>query len=101
MIIIVIIGVVIFFVLLNPFSNNKYKIGNTINVSNVADNNPPITTVANGFCTSAPPLVDKAMGKNPNDATAAVINTGLSLVFVPIKTRCNGSDIPSDLSWLK
>ena len=29
------------------------------------------------------------------------INTGLSLVFVPIKTRCNGSVIPSDLSWLK
>ena len=36
------------------FSNNTYKIGNTIRVRNVALNKPPITTVAKGFCTSAP-----------------------------------------------
>ncbi len=94
-------GFDIFFLLLIPFSDNKYKIGKTISVSNVAENNPPITTVANGFCTSAPPLVDNAIGKNPSEATAAVIKTGRSLTLVPIKTRCKGSVIPSVLSWLK
>lgn len=40
------------------------------------DRIPPITTVANGRCTSAPVPVASAMGMNPNDATNAVINTG-------------------------
>ena len=53
----------------------------------MAEINPPITTVANGRWTSAPELVLNAMGRNPNDATAAVINTGLSLVVVPFKTK--------------
>ena len=97
----VIIEFDIFFLFLIPFSKSKYKIGNTIKVSKVAENKPPITTVANGFCTSAPPLVDNAIGKNPNEATAAVIKTGRNLVFVPIKTLCNGSVIPSDFNWLK
>lgn len=42
---------------------------------------PPITTVAKGLCTSAPSPCDKAIGKNPNDATSAVINTGRSLIM--------------------
>ena len=46
------------------------------NVKNVAVISPPITTVAKGFCTSAPAEADKAMGKNPSDAAAAVIITG-------------------------
>ena len=44
---------------------------------------PPITTVANGFCTSAPALLLNAIGKNPKLATVAVINTGRNLIFVP------------------
>ena len=38
----------------------------------------PITTVAKGLCTSAPAPLLTAIGKNPNDATNAVINTGLN-----------------------
>ena len=37
---------------------------------------PPITTVANGRCTSAPALVAIAIGTNPNEATRPVRNTG-------------------------
>lgn len=60
-----------------------YRTGKTINVSNVEDINPPMTTVASGLCTSAPEPVDKAMGINPNDATSAVINIGRNLDVVP------------------
>ena len=35
-------------------------------VNRVAETSPPITTVANGFCTSEPGAVDKAIGANPN-----------------------------------
>ena len=41
---------------------------------------PPITTVASGFCTSAPAEVDNAIGRKPREATAAVIITGRNLV---------------------
>ena len=63
-----------------------YKIGKTNKVKNVATNRPPITTVAKGFCTSAPEPLLKAMGKNPNDATNAVIKTGRNRILVPCKT---------------
>src|SRR5690554_3340886 len=36
------------------FPNREYSTGSTNKVSSVADTNPPITTVANGRCTSAP-----------------------------------------------
>ncbi len=63
--------------------------GKTTKVSMVAINRPPITTVANGLCTSAPDPLLKAIGKNPKEATRAVIKTGLNLILVPIKTiRC-------------
>ncbi|MNQ83699.1 hypothetical protein D3C85_987920 [compost metagenome] len=65
------------------FENKIYNAGNTINVSNVADISPPITTDANGFWTSAPALVENAIGKNPSAATDAVIITGRNLCFVP------------------
>ena len=42
-----------------------------------------MTTMASGFCTSAPAPVDNAIGMNPSDATKAVINIGLSLDAVP------------------
>ncbi len=35
-----------------------------------------MTTVASGRCTSLPGAVERAMGRNPNDATSAVIKTG-------------------------
>ena len=61
-----------------------YNNGNTNSVRNVAVIKPPITTVANGFCTSAPALLLNAIGKkNPKLATVAVINTGRNLIFVP------------------
>ena len=79
----------------------EYKTGNTINVRSVDEINPPITTVAKGFCTSLPAEVDKAIGKNPNDATAAVANTGLNRAAVPFKIRCVISSSPSSLNRLK
>jgi hypothetical protein len=54
-----------------------YKIGKTNKVKNVATNNPPITTVANGFVLRLQPLLN-AMGKNPNEATNAVIKLGVN-----------------------
>ena len=35
-----------------------------------------MTTVASGFCTSAPAEFDKAIGRKPSEATAAVSSTG-------------------------
>ena len=36
-----------------------------------------MTTVASGRCTSLPGAVDTAIGMNPNEATSAVMSTGL------------------------
>ncbi|MNS54142.1 hypothetical protein D3C72_869230 [compost metagenome] len=80
--------------------NMIYSKGNTNKVKNVAESSPPITTVANGFCTSAPALCDIAIGKKPNEATVAVIKTGRSLIFVPSITRLITSSQPSFSSWL-
>ena len=46
-------------------SNTLYKIGSTIIVKIVAVNNPPITTVAKGRCTSAPADEEIAIGDTP------------------------------------
>ena len=74
--------------------------GNTKRVRKVAMSNPPMTTVANGRCTSAPEPLLKAMGKKPNEATKAVINTGRNRIFVPFNTTCLGSDSPDFLILL-
>src|SRR5690606_37110995 len=79
----VIVFILLFFGGLWLRINTRYNRGNTNNVNAVAEINPPITTVAKGFCTSAPALVLNAIGKKPKLATDAVINTGLSLVFAP------------------
>jgi len=71
-----------------------------IRVRNVADINPPITTVASGFWTSAPAELDNAIGKNPREATAAVIITGRNRVCKPLITRSVISVIPSFSSLL-
>ncbi|MNL33740.1 hypothetical protein D3C87_1556680 [compost metagenome] len=76
--------------ILNPFFlsvTNTYRQGNTNSVKNVAEIKPPITTVANGLCTSAPALPERAIGKKPREATEAVIITGLNLTAVPCITR--------------
>ncbi|MNS85825.1 hypothetical protein D3C86_1480950 [compost metagenome] len=64
-----------------------YRRGRTNKVSKVAVTKPPITTVASGFCTSAPALVLMAMGRKPREATIAVINTGRKRAMVPAFTR--------------
>ena len=74
--------------------------GSTTKVSRVEEINPPMTTVASGFWTSAPALVEMAIGRNPNEATNAVITTGLSLISVPFITMANRSVKPSFLNLL-
>lgn len=83
-----------------PESKMIYSKGNTKSVRKVAVINPPITTVAKGFCTSAPALVLMAIGRKPSEATVAVINTGLRRAIVPSFTLCRISFIPSFFSWL-
>ena len=53
-------------------------------VSTVEIIKPPMTTVANGRCTSAPAEVAIAIGTNPKDATSPVRNTGRSKCGVPL-----------------
>lgn len=61
-----------------------YNIGRTNNVSNVAVTSPPITTVANGRCTSDPGPVLTAIGMKPKLATKAVMSTGLKRLAAPL-----------------
>ena len=72
--------------ILNDCSDIINKIGKTNKVKNVAINKPPMTTVAKGLWTSAPAPLLNAIGKKPNEATNAVINTGLSLSLVAFIT---------------
>ena len=51
-----------------------------------------MTTVAIGFCTSAPAPVAMAMGTKPSEATSAVIATGRSRSIAP---RSTASSRPS------
>ena len=52
-------------------------------LSNVEVNKPPITTVANGRCTSAPADAETAIGKKPKTSVNAVNIIGLIRRFVP------------------
>ena len=92
---------IVFLLIFMPFSKYKYRIGKTINVNKVAVINPPITTVANGFWTSAPALLLIAIGRNPREATAAVNITGLNLTLVPSFILSYTLSIPCFLSSLK
>ena len=65
-------------------SKIEYNTGKTNMVNNVAETNPPITTVANGLCTSAPAFVEIAIGKNPSAAAAAVNITGRRRSLAPL-----------------
>ena len=60
---------------------------------------PPITTVANGRCTSEPMPVFRAIGTNPSAATSAVISTGRSRVKAP-STIASSSKRPCCLKSL-
>ena len=61
----------------------------------VAVSSPPMTTVARGRCTSAPSLVERAIGMKPSDATNAVMMTGRSRSIHPSTIRFRTSVIPS------
>ena len=68
-------------------SINLNNTGKTTKVSKVAVNNPPMTTVANGRCTSAPARVEIAIGKKPKAAAKAVNNTGRSRSVAPLMIK--------------
>src|SRR5882757_9129038 len=63
--------------------NRAYSAGSTARVNRVALIRPPITTVAKGFCTSAPVPVASAIGTKPSEATSAVITTGRNRINAP------------------
>ena len=69
--------------------------GSKNSVNTVDDPRPPITTVANGRCTSDPAEVDNAIGKKPNAATSAVINTGRNRAAAPARIACSTSPVSS------
>ena len=48
--------------------------------------NPPMTTLASGFCVSLPIPVDTAAGNKPIAAIKAVITTGRILDWTPWET---------------
>ena len=64
-------------------SAHSYNTGRTTSVRNVELIMPPITTVASGRWTSAPALVESAIGIKPKAATAAVMSTGRKRVRDP------------------
>ena len=91
----------IFFRFVFLVSTHLYKIGNTIKVKSVDVNIPPITTVANGRCTSAPADVDIAIGKKPRISVEAVSKMGLILRIEPFLIISLILNLPSDFSSLK
>jgi proline racemase len=66
------------------------------NVKIVALINPPITTVANGFCVSEPMPCESAAGSNPIAAIVAVMTTGrirdMTPAFTESDARRNSKD---------
>ena len=81
--------------------NKEYITGKTINVSRVEVINPPITTVANGRCTSAPAPVETAIGKKPKAAAEAVNKTARNLSWAPFIIRLSLFSIPFSRNSLK
>ena len=75
-----------------PFERvaTKSKLGKTSNVKIVDETIPPITTVANGRCTSEPVPCDIAIGMNPNEATSAVMSTGRRRITAPSRIADRG-----------
>src|SRR5690554_7705537 len=65
------------------FAARAAKVGSTSRVNAVAVNNPPITTVASGFCTSAPAPVAIAIGMKPTMTTSAVVRTARRRLAAP------------------
>jgi len=53
--------------------------------------NPPIMTIAKGFCVSEPIPVERAAGVKPIEAIIAVIKTGRVQAFMPsLIASCKG-----------
>ena len=67
----------------------------------MAVKSPPITTVANGRCTSAPADVETAIGKKPSIAAVAVSNIGRMRSRVPTNILLLMLFIPSCFNELK
>ncbi len=65
------------------FVNGYIKGGQDQEREQCAEINPPITTVASGFCSSAPVPVASAIGTKPSEATSAVMATGRNRVIAP------------------
>src|SRR5690606_21385833 len=63
---------------LRCFTALAAKVGRTSRVKAVAVSRPPMTTVAKGFCTSAPAPWANAIGIKPTMATRAVVRTARS-----------------------
>ena len=57
-------------------SNHLYRLGSTCRVARVEVNNPPITTAANGRCTSDPGPVANSIGNRLKTVMDAVIRIG-------------------------
>jgi hypothetical protein len=73
--------------------------GITSDVSKVEVMRPPMTTVANGRCISAPSPEDNAIGRKPKLATKAVIKTGRNRTnAVSWHTAANGIPLLRRLS---
>ena len=66
----------------------------------MAVKSPPMTTVANGRCTSAPAEVETAMGRKPNMAAVAVSRMGRRRSRVAVSMRRYTLLTPSSLSEL-
>ena len=64
--------------------------GSMSSVNMVDVTNPPITTMAKGFCVSLPTPVEIAAGNKPIAAIKAVITTGRTRDITPCNTAwCN------------
>ena len=95
------VAICLFIFILMVFSSNAYKIGTTISVNTVAENSPPMTTVASGRCTSAPAELLMAMGRKPSMAAVAVSRMGRRRSRVPVMMRSRRSATPSACNVLK
>ena len=57
-------------------STHSYSTGSHTSFKNTELIKPPLTTMASGFCTSAPAQVARAIGTKPKLVASAVISTG-------------------------
>ena len=73
-------------------NSHAYTVGSTSNVNTVEVMSPPMTTVASGFCTSAPAPCAIAIGTKPSEATSAVIKHGAQPHAGAVESRVLGRE---------